>query len=39
MTTGVVEVADSIPTFAVNAGARRAVRKSESGLACGHEQL
>ena len=38
-TTGVVEVADSIPTFAVNAGAGGAVAKSDAGLACGHEQL
>ena len=38
-TTGVVEVADSIPTFAVNAGAGGGSRGSGAGLACGHEQL
>ena len=37
-TTGVMEVADSIPTFAVDAGGKSS-RRSDAGLACGHEQL
>ena len=38
-TTGVVEVADSIPSSAVKAGAGGAVARAMLVLACGHEQL